>query len=232
MNSAASVPVVFIPALLCDGELYQQVIARLDRRIEPQVAISPRPTLEESAAEILALAPPRFVLAGSSYGANLALEVALAQPGRVAALWLMGFDPAPAPAGGPDLAGGLEAAPEAVIDMLAGLVVRPEATEAAATFRTMAHRLGAAAGAEQARAVAARRETASRLDRLDMPVLLLWGEDDPIAPAAAGRALADALPDARFHALPGCGHLPALEQPAESAALFAAFLDEIGAGGR
>ncbi len=227
-----AVPVVFIPALLCDGMLYQQVIARLDGRIEPQVAISPRPSLEESAAEILALAPPRFVLVGSSYGANLALEVALAAPERVEALWLMGVDPSPAPPGGPDLAGGLEAAPEAVIDLLAGLVVRPQAAEAAAVFRDMAHRLGAAAGAAQARAVAARRETASRLARLDMPALLVWGEDDPIAPVAVGRALAEALPDARFHALAECGHLPALERPAESAALFAAFLDELaGRGG-
>jgi len=46
--------------------------------------------------------------------------------------------------------------------------------------------------------------------------------------ALAGRALADALPHAHFHALPVCEHLPTLERPADEAALFAGFLDDEG----
>ena len=222
--NAAPVPVVFIPALLCDEAMYHDVICSLGDAIEAIVLISPLARMADSVADILARAPASFVLVGTSYGGSLALEVALAAPQRVRALWLMGCDAAGPKAGGPDLAGGLQATPEAVIDMLAGLVVHKDATEAAATFKAMAHRLGAAAGAAQARAISTRDEAISRLGALTMPALLLWGEADALVPVSAGQALADRLPNAQFKALAGCGHLPTLEQPAESAELFSAFL--------
>ncbi len=178
------------------------------------------PRLEDSAADILARAPARFALVGTSYGGNLAMEVALAAPERVTALWLMGCNPAAPQAGGPDLAGGLEANPDAVFDMLAGLVVHTDAVAEAAVFKAMAKRVGGTAGAAQARAAATRREAASRLGPLTMPTLVLWGEQDALAPLPVGQALAAALPHAQFEVLPGCGHLPTLEQPVASAALF------------
>lgn len=218
--TAARTPVVFIPALLCDEQLYRDVITELGDAIEPQVMLSPKPRLEDSVTDILARAPARFALVGTSYGGSLALEVALAAPERVTALWLMGCNPAAPQPGGPDLAGGLEATPDAVIEMLAGLVVHKRAVVAAATFRAMAGRIGGAAGAAQARALGVRREATSRLGALTMPTLVLWGEDDALVPVAVGRQLAADLPHARFDAFAGCGHLPTLEQPAESAALF------------
>ncbi len=112
------------------------------------------------------------MLVGTSYGGNLALEVALAAPHRVTALWLMGCNPSAPLAGGPDLAGGLQATPEAVIDMLPGLVVHKEATAAAATFKAMAQRVGGPAGADQARAVSTRLEATSRFSVLTMPALV------------------------------------------------------------
>ena len=219
------IPVVFIPALLCDGALYAGVIQALGGRVEPHVLMSPKPGMDDSVSDILTRAPPRFALAGTSYGGNLAMSVALTAPERVQSLWLMGCDPsAPAP-GGPDLAGGLERTPEAVIDMLTGLVVHKDAAAAASTFRDMAHRVGGPAGAAQARALAGRTDVTPHLGTLRMPVLVLWGEDDLLVPAAVGHALAAALPHAQFHALPNCGHLPTLEHPTEAASLFAAFLD-------
>ena len=159
----------------------------------------------------------------------LALAVALAAPERVAALWLTGCDAAAPQAGGPDLAAGLESDPDAVIEMLAGLVVHPDATAAAATFETMARRIGGAAGAAQARAIATRAEAETRLGALTMPVLLVWGAEDALVPPAVGERLAGLLPDGRFHALPGCGHLPTLEKPADCAALFAPLLRNLPA---
>ena len=154
------------------------------------------------------------------------MEVALAAPERVTALCLTDCDPSAPQPGGPDLAGGLAATPDTVVAMLAGLVVSPEATEAAAAFKSMAGRVGPAAGAAQAQASATRREATSRLGALTMPALILWGEKDPLMPVALGRALADALPHAHFHVLPGCGHLPTLEKPVECAALIGSFLHD------
>ncbi len=217
-------PVVFIPALLCDGGLYKDVIEKLGDKIEPHVLISPKPRLEKSVADILARAPAQFALVGTSYGGNLALEIALTAPERVTHLWLMGCDPAGPKAGGPDLAGGLTAAPDAVIGMLAALVVHPEATAAKAEFIAMAGRLGAAAGAAQAAPLSVRNEQASRLGKLTMPCLALWGAEDALAPPSIGRKLAADLPHAHFVELAGCGHLPTLEAPERSAALFEGLL--------
>ena len=220
----SATPVVFIPALLCDERLYRDVIAALGDAIVPHVLLSPQPQLEDSVADILKRAPARFALVGTSYGGNLAMEVALAAPERVTALWLMSCNPAAPQAGGPDLAGGLEATPDAVFDMLAGLVVHQDAVAQAASFKAMAQRVGGPAGAAQARALGVRRDAASRLGALTMPALVLWGEQDALVPVAVGRELAAALPNARFETLSGCGHLPTLEKPAESAAMFAELL--------
>ncbi len=225
MNPNA-LPVVFIPALLCDDALYQDVIERLGDEIVPHVLLSPKPTLDESVAAILARAPVKFALVGTSYGGNVAMRVALTAPERVLKLVLSGCDPnAPAP-GGPDLAAGLEAAPDTVIDMLAGLVVKPEHTDAKAEFYAMAKRVGADAGAEQARALAVREEVLSRLGTLSLPALVVWGEDDPLAPISDGQTLAEALPNAKFRIIVDCGHLPSLEKPDEYAALLREFLQD------
>jgi len=221
-----AVPTVFIPALLCDETLYRDVITKLGDKIEAHVMMSPKPRMEDSVADILDRAPAKFALVGTSYGGNLAMAVAVAAPERVRALWLMGCDPAAQAAGGPDLPGGLEATPDAVIDMLAGLVVHKTATEAASAFRAMAQRVGGAAGAAQARALAGRTDLTAHLGTLPVPTLLLWGKDDALVPNAVGRSLADEMPHAHFHMLDGCGHLPTLEKPAEAAALFAEFLHD------
>ena len=53
----------------------------------------------------------------------------------------------------------------------------------------------------------------TRLGKLDLPVHVLWGESDRIVPPGNGRALAAAIPHARFTLLPRVGHLPQLESP-------------------
>ena len=222
--TATRTPVVFIPALLCDEQLYRGVIADLGDAIDAQVMLSPKPRLEDSVADILARAPAKFALVGTSYGGSLALEVALTAPERVTAIWLMGCNPAGPQPGGPDLAAGLEAQPGVVFDMLAGYVVRKEATAEAATFKQMAERVGGPAGAAQARAMGVRQEATSRFGVLTMPALILWGAQDVLVPVDIGRAMAAALPRATFQVLENCGHLPTLEKPAECAASFREFL--------
>lgn len=225
--AANPVSVVFIPALLCDGALYEGVITTLGSQIEAHVMMSPKPDMADSVAAILAGAPDTFALVGTSYGGNLALRVALAAPERVIALWLMGCDPAAPQSGGPDLAGGLQTTPDAVFDMLAGLVVHKDHTSEAATFKAMAKRIGGTAGAAQAMAIASRQDVTAQLATLTMPTLVLWGADDALVPVAVGQKMADALPNAQFKVLPDCGHLPTLEKPDGSATLFTQLLQQI-----
>jgi 2-hydroxy-6-oxonona-2,4-dienedioate hydrolase len=50
---------------------------------------------------------------------------------------------------------------------------------------------------------------------LKMPVLIVWGEQDAIVPVETGRRLHQLIPGSNLHVIPECGHLPALEKPAE-----------------
>jgi pimeloyl-ACP methyl ester carboxylesterase len=44
------------------------------------------------------------------------------------------------------------------------------------------------------------------LAAFDFPVLLLWGEDDDVVPAAVAEELNEAIPTSTLGVLPGCGH--------------------------
>ena len=224
-------PLILIPALLCNEVLYRDVIPGLSDRVAPQVVMSPRPTFAASVADILGRVPPEFVLAGTSYGASLAIEVALAAPRRVQGLWLMGCDPgAPDPEKSLGIADMIEGQTEAAISHLASLVVLPQHPAAAETFKVMAGRVGSTAGGAEMRALAGREAVWDRLDALTMPALVLWGAEDALVPVAVGRKLADALPHAHFHALDECGHLPTLEKPSEAAELASSWLVDEGLG--
>ncbi len=63
-----------------------------------------------------------------------------------------------------------------------------------------------------------------RLDRLKMPVLVVWGIEDPVIPIEKGRRATAEVPCHRFVAIPDCGHLPMEEQPAALAAALRDFL--------
>src|SRR5262249_2717556 len=53
----------------------------------------------------------------------------------------------------------------------------------------------------------------------------LWGERDRLVPLAHGQAYATHIPRAALQVVPGAGHSPILEQPAETLPLVAEFLE-------
>ncbi|MGH7905449.1 MAG: alpha/beta fold hydrolase [Candidatus Binataceae bacterium] len=52
-----------------------------------------------------------------------------------------------------------------------------------------------------------------RLGRIDIPAIVIWGENDGLVSAEYGRRMAAAIPHAQFETIPRCGHLPQVEQP-------------------
>jgi len=72
----------------------------------------------------------------------------------------------------------------------------------------------ALAGADQ------RAETA----RLRLPTLVIAGSVDGASPPDVVRATADLIPGAKFHEIPGAGHLPPVEAPSAWAAIVSPFL--------
>jgi pimeloyl-ACP methyl ester carboxylesterase len=61
----------------------------------------------------------------------------------------------------------------------------------------------------------AREDLTPRLREIAAPVLLLWGDDDPISPVAVGKRLAELLPDATLVVIPGGTHDLASERASD-----------------
>jgi pimeloyl-ACP methyl ester carboxylesterase len=70
-----------------------------------------------------------------------------------------------------------------------------------------------------------RRRWIGALEKLDRPALILWGERDPVAVIAIAEKLAGETPGAKLVRLPGVGHFPQLETPAEVVAQLELFLE-------
>lgn len=73
-------------------------------------------------------------------------------------------------------------------------------------------------------ALATRPDATPWLGSLPLPVLVVAGNEDGITPAAEMREMAEKIPQARFIALPDCGHLSPLERPGEFNAQVLQFL--------
>lgn len=66
-----------------------------------------------------------------------------------------------------------------------------------------------------------RPDRTSGLAGIDVPTVVIGGEDDGVTPYDAVATLADAIPGAVLEIIPGAGHLSALERPVEFAAIVA-----------
>jgi pimeloyl-ACP methyl ester carboxylesterase len=66
-----------------------------------------------------------------------------------------------------------------------------------------------------------------RLAEIDLPALVIHGVEDAVVPIESGRAMANALPNARFVAIERAGHTTTVEQPAAVSAAMREFLDSL-----
>lgn len=74
------------------------------------------------------------------------------------------------------------------------------------------------------RGMAERPDFTSELPKIDVPTLIICGEEDAIAPPAEMQAIAKAIPGAKYVGIAGAGHMAPLEKPAEVNAAIRQFL--------
>jgi len=72
-----------------------------------------------------------------------------------------------------------------------------------------------------------RDDFTDRLPEIDVPTLVLHGEEDVSIEPEHGERLAEGIPDARFETVPEAGHTPTLENPGAVTTEIRTFLEEL-----
>lgn len=67
----------------------------------------------------------------------------------------------------------------------------------------------------------------NRLGQLQPPAMVMWGKEDRLIDVSAAAVWQATLPKAQMVLLDGIGHMPMVEQPAQTAKTYAAFLDGV-----
>jgi pimeloyl-ACP methyl ester carboxylesterase len=96
-----------------------------------------------------------------------------------------------------------------VVDALRGVLERPGSR---------------AAGLAAIRGLKALPEQETRYGEIASPALLIWCREDRVSPPHFGEVLSNTLPDATLKVIPLCNHMPMVEQPAAFTGLLKGFL--------
>ncbi len=218
--------------------------AALDLRGYGDSTLGPRQsTVDDYCADILRVASrlgaKRLVLVGLSYGSWIATSFAMRHAEMLAGLVLSGGCTGMSEAG-PDEREAFRVSREvplnagqvpadfapAVVKVLAG----PEASDA--TRQALYDSMAAIPAATYRDALVCFTNPLERFDfsKLTMPVLLMTGEHDRLAPPQEIRGVAGRIwdaaprPDVRFEVIPGAGHVCNVEKPADYNRHLLAFL--------
>lgn len=181
-------------------------------------------------ADVLALAPRRFELAGYSMGGRIALAVALAAPERVSRLILIGASPGLAD---PEERRARRAADDALAARIEGEGIeafasawsslplwagQPPDVAAVAHAERLSQSADGLAAALRGLGTGVMEPLWDRLPSLELPVTLIAGERDAKFRGIAERMAAE-LANATLHVVTEAGHAVQLERPEAVAAL-------------
>ena len=245
-------PLVLVHAGIADGRMWDGQIDAFAERycvIRPDLrGFGRSPVVEGSYshhADLRALLDvlevDRAAFVGCSMGGGAVLDFALENPGRAGALVLVGsavggfeFDGAPPEEWdelvAADEAGDLERVSELEVRMwVDGPRRGPDAVDPA--VRDLVREMNLIALKNEATQFGEEQEpdvpAASRLSGIQVPTLVLVGDEDRTRTLAAADLLGRALPDARKRAMSGTAHLPNMERPEEFNRLVLDFLEGV-----
>jgi len=228
----ARIPLLLLPGLLNDATLWRAQIDALADIADCQVGdLTAHDNLQDTAAAVLARAPPRFALAGFSLGGYIAQEILRIAPGRVTRLALLGssFKPDSPARAAQRIAQQNSARLPGTFHGFGDRLMRSYIDASrlhdealVATVRGMTTRLGAQVFLRQSRI--------ERVDGRDVlrawhgPALVLCGRNDAITPLAVSEQMAALMPQSSLVVLDDCGHLAPLEKPQQVSAALRAWL--------
>ena len=215
-------PLILIPGLLNDADLWRDQVAALSPRFDIKVAdITRGETMAALVETVFALADGPVAVAGFSLGGYVAQAMLKQSPERIDRLALLDTGSRPDTAE--------RAAERAHLTRLAtasgkflGIGDRLLKTYLAADHagnpdmaervKAMTRRLGPEVFIRQSGLV--REDGAATLRAFVGPALVLCGEVDQITPPDGHREMAGLIANAELVVAPGCGHLTPIEAPA------------------
>ena len=185
------------------------------------------PTLDDAARDVIALLDKleldKVVLGGCSMGGYVTMAMLRAAPERVGGVVLIDTkaDADTEEASDNRLAmaerverDGVGWLPDAMLDALLGDTTRSERPEVVARVRELIESQSPAGVAWAQRAMALRWDSTETLRALDVPALVVVGEEDGLTRVEEAHAMVDAVPKATLEVIPSAGHLAPLENPA------------------
>ena len=176
----------------------------------------------------------RAIVGGLSMGGYVAFAFWRRHAARVHALMLMDTkataDSDAAKTGRRELiatveASGTDAVVPALVASQLGAGTRTGDPALAARVEAMLRRASATGVIAAATAMLSRIDSTPTLDTIDVPTLVIVGDEDTLTPASDAIAMSAGIRGARLVTVPGAGHLAPLEQPATVNAAIAEFLD-------
>ena len=217
---------LLIPGMLNTALVWAQVVPLLEAVADIRIAnVQTQSSIAQMASDALALVadvPPEqpLVVCGFSMGGFVAIEILAAGKRRVGAICLLGTSGRPESAEGSALREKTIAAIERDFDKVTAGVAR-YATSAQtqtnemlmADMVALMRAVGPASAIAQNRAIMARSDHRAALAQLNLPTLVLCGQDDQITPPALSDELAALIPGAQLEWVQGAGHMVPMEQP-------------------
>lgn len=228
-----SLPLIFLPGLLCDAALWTHQLAHLKDISAPSVAtLTEQDSISAMARHVLEGAPERFALCGLSMGGYVAQEIMRQAPERVEKLALIDTSPRADSPEQYERRKGLIALAKTgkfkgVTPKLLPLLLSPEHLKNEALCQVvmdMAERMGREAFVRQQTAIMGRVDGRESLSCITCPTLVIVGREDALTPLEHAQEMASGIRGAELVVIEQCGHLAPLEQPQATTALLRLWL--------
>ncbi|MBL8832326.1 MAG: alpha/beta fold hydrolase [Rhodospirillales bacterium] len=220
------IPLVLLPGLICDRDLWKAQIEGLADIADIQVAdLTQSDTLSGMAESVLARAPARFALAGLSMGGYLSFEILRKAHTRVERLALLDTSARPDT---PEqsrrrkmfVAHAKRGKFKGVTPTLLPNWVSPKSIardpELPQRVLDMTNRVGPDAFCRQQNAILGRPDSRPMLAGIVCNTLVLCGREDEATPLNLSQEMAADIPAAQLCVIDDCGHLSTMEKPKET----------------
>ncbi len=114
-----------------------------------------------------------------------------------------------------------------MLDSMVGATTKARQPDAIDLLRAMMTRAPVDGVVGALEAMMNRQDSTDLLADIDVPTLVLVGDEDVLTPRAEAELMHRSIPGARLEVIPGAGHVSNLERPAAFASLVSEFMDSL-----